>query len=68
MFPIFFKHEKPLNLFVFNENGVQYKMPLFLMLGLKRWLRQFIHVQSENPINLWITTLQENDLKEIVIN
>ena len=67
MFPIFFKTEKGSNLYSFYENEVEFKMPLFFMLKLKKFLREETHSISRQPITSWMSTLYKHEIKQIVI-
>ena len=67
MYQVYFKYNKDENSFIYIEGKTQFKMPLRLMLQLKKYLREVADLNSKDPIAKWYRALDEIDSKEVVL-
>jgi hypothetical protein len=67
MFQLFFDYDKQEKLFTCQEGNKRYKMPLPLMLQLKKYLREEPNLTDDKPITYWYTSLEESEAKQVYI-
>lgn len=67
MFPIFFSVDYSTDKYVYIEGALKYKMPLFSMLQLKRFLRENLSTGPENPISTWYALLDNEEAKFVTV-
>ena len=67
MYPIFFAVSSTSGNYIYEEHGLQYEMPLLLMLQLKRFLREEASPYEISPVRKWHSGLQKHDLEKVFL-
>jgi hypothetical protein len=66
MSPIYFNYKTNSDKYIYVEENLEYCMPLLLMLKFKKYFRE-IGYYNDYPLKCWLTTLSDEELKNITL-
>lgn len=67
MFNLYFRVDTKKNQYIYKEQGLEYKMSLFMMLKFKRHYRKQIYFPGTLPIASWLLTLSKEEMQQVGI-
>ncbi len=67
MFNLYFRFDPKKNQYIYTEQGLDYRMSLYLMLKFKRHYRKQIYFPGILPIASWLLTLSKEEAQQVSV-